>query len=263
MSTTTTNIFNAATMPCLNDTNYTSWSSCMHALLICLGYWGLISGTETLPAADKADTKKAELFTDCQLKACAEFILYVEDSQLPHMSGDDPHVIWNELSHVHRAHGLSTQLVAVRKFSRMEKGASQSMFLWIGKVKAQAQMMKVIDITLPDLFVIVILTSSLPPEYKAAIVVLDSVNLKDLTLELVIGCLLNEEEHQLSQKLLQDSKIVKGEPESDSSYAVCVTKSNVTCFKCGKKGHYLKDCPDKESAQYINIYDEEEPDGVW
>ena len=90
MSTTTTNILNTATMPHLNDTNYTSWSSRMRALL---SYWGLISGTETLPAADKADTKKAELFADHQLKACAELIIYVKDSQLPHMSGDDPHVI--------------------------------------------------------------------------------------------------------------------------------------------------------------------------
>ena len=74
MSTTTTNILNTATMPCLNDTNYTSWSSRMHALLIHLDYWSVISGTETLPAADKADTKKAKLFTDRQLKACAELI---------------------------------------------------------------------------------------------------------------------------------------------------------------------------------------------
>ena len=263
MSAITTNILNAATMPRLNDTNYTSWSSCMHALLIHLGYWGLVSGTETLPAADKADTKKAELFADRQLKACTELILYVEDSQLPHMSGDNPKVIWDELARVHRAHGLSTQLAAVRKFSQMEKGASQSMSSWIGEIKAQAQLMKEIDIALPDLFVIVVLTSGLPPEYESAVVALDSVNSKDLTLELATGRLLNEEECQLSQKLLQDSKVIKGEPEPDSSYAARVAKSNVTCYQCRKRGHYSKDCPDKKSAQYIDIYDEEEPDGVW
>ena len=134
---------------------------------------------------------------------------------------------------------------------------------WIGEIKAQAQIMKVIDIALPDLFVIVVLTSGLPPEYEAAVVALDSVNSKDLTLELAIGCLLNEEEHQLSQKLLQDSKVIKGEPEPNSSYAAHVVKSNVTCYQCRKRGHYLKDCPDKESAQYIDIYDKEEPNGVW
>ena len=168
------------------------------------------------------------------------------------------------LHRVHRAHGLFTQLAAVCKFSHMEKGASQSMSSWIGEIKAQAQLMKEIDIALPDLFVIVVLTSSLPPEYESAVVALDSVNSKDLTLELTTGHLLNEEERQLSQKLLQDSKVVvKGEPEPDSSYAARVAKLNVTCYQCRKRGHYSKDCPDKESAQYVNIYDEEEPDGVW
>ena len=98
---------------------------------------------------------------------------------------------------------------------------------------------------------------------QAAVVALDSVNSKDLTPKLMIGHLLNEEECQLSQKLMQDSKAIKGEPDTDSSYAARVTKSNVTYYQCRKRGHYLKDCPDKESAQYIDIYDEEEPNGVW
>ena len=59
------------------------------------------------------------------------------------------------------------------------------------------------------------LTSGLPPEYESAVVTLNSVNLKDLTLEFVIGHLLNEEECQLSQKLFQDSKVVKGETEPE------------------------------------------------
>ena len=128
----------------------------MHVLLICLGYWDLVCGTETLPDADRADIKKADLFVDCQFKSCAELILYVEDSQLPHMSGDVPKVIWDELACVHCAHSLSMQLVAVCKFSCMEKGASQLMSLWIGKIKAQVQLMKEIDIALPDLFIIVV-----------------------------------------------------------------------------------------------------------
>ncbi|KAI5996763.1 hypothetical protein EDC04DRAFT_2499742, partial [Pisolithus marmoratus] len=59
-------------------------------------------------------------------------ILYVDNSQMPHMQGDDPHVIWSELSHIHCACGLSTQLTAMHKFSHMEKQPSQSMSSWIG-----------------------------------------------------------------------------------------------------------------------------------
>ena len=259
MSTTTTSILNAATMPRLNDTNYISWSARMRALLIRLGLWGLVSGTETLPDADKADTKKVGVFADRQLKACAELILYVEDSQLPHMGGDDPNVIWNELSRVHRARGLSTQLAAVRELSRMEKGASQSMSSWIAEIQAQADIMKAIDIALPDLFVIAVLTSGLPPEYEAVLVALDSIDSKDLTLELAIGRLLNEGERQLSQKLMQDSKAIKGEPEPDSSYAARVKRLPQDNFPCKQTtmgnfgGHHDTRYDDSDDAKNTPI----------
>ena len=95
-------------------------------------------------------------------------------------------------------------------------------------------MMKEINIALPNLF-IVILTSSLPPEYEPAVVTLDSINLKDLTFKIMISCLFNEEELQLSQKLLQDSKAIKRELEPNFSYATHVGKLNITCFMWDKE----------------------------
>ncbi|KAG2130816.1 uncharacterized protein EDB93DRAFT_1094667, partial [Suillus bovinus] len=83
--------------PKLNDTNYTTWSIHMKAVLIKKGHWSLASGKETLDASIQADADKLATFQQCQLEACSELILAVEDSQLPHMDGDDPKVIWDEL----------------------------------------------------------------------------------------------------------------------------------------------------------------------
>ena len=150
----------------------------------------------------------------------------------------------------------------MQKFSCMEKRPDQSISSWIGDIKAQAHLIKDIGITLPDLFVIVVLTSGLPAEFDSVVITLDSIESKSLTLKVAISRLLNEEERHLSHKLMEDYKtsLIKGEPADDAiAYAARVGKPNVTCFKCGKKGHYVKDCPEKESAHFA----EEEPDGVW
>ena len=217
---------------------------------------------ETAPDST-ASTTEVEAFTLHQLKATAKVMLYVNDSQIIHVQGDDPKAIWDTLASIHRACGLSTQLATMRKFSHMEKHPEQSITSWIGNVKAQAHLMKDIDITLPELLTIVVLTSGLPPEYDSIVIALDAVKPNDLTLKLAISHLLNKEECHLSCKQLDDYKasLIKGESDnSDAAFAARSGKANVTCFKCGKKRHYAKECP--EEKEHTNFVDEV-PDVAW
>jgi hypothetical protein len=247
----------------------------MKAVLIKKGYWPLVSGTETLTKSIKADVDKLAEFMQRQLEACSELILAVEDSQLAHMDGDDPKVIWDELTKVHGARGLSTQLAAIRKFVRMEKKADQSMSSWIGDVRSLAHQMKHVGITLPDIFTIVVLTSGLPSEYEPVVVALDAVDSTKLTLDITIARLLNEEERHLSRKLMAEYRTpTLNEPAADDDSAAYATP-NVTCYACGKKGHYAKDCKknggdckktggDAKAAVARDLDTGlDEPDGVW
>ena len=257
-----TSILNVSVMPHLNETNYLTWNICMCTLLICADLWGIVSGKEAAPNPATASTTTVDTFTLCQLKAAAKIALYVDDSQIIRVQGDDPKTIWDTLTSVHCAHGLSTQLAAMRKFSHMEKRLEQSITSWVGDVKAQAHLMKDIRIELPDLLTIVILTSSLPCEYDSVVVALDAVKPDELTLELAISQLLNEEEHHLSCKQLDDYKalLIKGESNSSNATFAIHSRANITCFKCGKKGHYAKDClKEKEHANLVK----EVPDAAW
>ena len=57
----------------------------------------------------------------------------------------------------------------------------------ISDIKAQAHLIKYIGITLSVLFIIVILTSGLPTEFDFVTVILNSIELKSLTLEIAIS----------------------------------------------------------------------------
>ena len=133
---------------------------------------------------------------------------------------------------------------------------------WVGDVKAQAHLMKDIGIKLPDLLTIVVLTSSLPHKYNSVIVALNAVKPNELTLELAFSQLLNEEECHLSHKQLDDYKVslIKGKSDSSNTAFAVHSRANIICFKCGKKGHYAKDClEEKEHANLVK----EVPDAAW
>ena len=249
-------ILNTAIMPRLNETNYLTWNVCMCALLIRNNLWGVISGKESPSDPTKASLTKINNFMTCQLKATAEIALYVDDTQIIHIQDDDPKVIWDTLASIHRAHGLSTQLAAMRKFSCIEKCPKQSIMSWVGNVKTQAYLMKDIGIKLPDLLTIVVLTSSLPSKYDSIVVALDAVKPDKLTLDLAISCLLNKEECHLSCKQLDIYKasLIKGEPNNSNAAFTAHSRANITCFEYRKKGHYAKEC--------ANLA-EETPDTAW
>jgi len=99
-------ILNATVMVHLNETNYLTWNVRMRALLIRSNLWSIVSGTEAVPDPKTATSTEVEAYTLRQLKAAAEITLYVDDTQIIHIQGDDPKVIWDTLTSIHHAHGL-------------------------------------------------------------------------------------------------------------------------------------------------------------
>jgi gag-polypeptide of LTR copia-type/Zinc knuckle len=91
--------------------------------------------------------------------------------------------------------------------------------------------------------IILTLTAELPESYSTLIVTLDHLSPNDLTLPNVITRLLNEEVRQNAYEdvvelsgpvySVQDAKNKKIKPPL----------SEITCYNCGKKGHYKSTCP--------------------
>ena len=95
--------------PPLNDDNYMEWSIPMEAKLICKGLWDNVQCEVSVEG--KTAVEVEEIVTKwhgkCTQKkmaeTCAEIILRVEDSQLAHVHGCDPEILWGNLLQVHHA----------------------------------------------------------------------------------------------------------------------------------------------------------------
>jgi hypothetical protein len=105
----------------------------MEAILICGGFWDLITGDKKLAEGEQSETK-IKAFTKREAQCRAEIMLRVEDSQLLHMANRSPKAVWESLASVHCARGFGNRLQLHQNFITAAMKEGQSMEGWIGEV---------------------------------------------------------------------------------------------------------------------------------
>lgn len=233
----------------LNDTNYAEWRMFMQALLTRQGVWGVVSGEITRPQGSDNSTvvKSWRKKNDTGL---AEIILMLSPSQLGLVQGiTDAHTCWTHLETAHRSRGFGTRLSLRRDLFTMSKLEEQTMTSWIADVRQVAFQLTDIGATVADEDIIIVLTKGLPSSYDQLVVSLDSIPTDDLTLDLVIRRLVNEESRQAQSSLSLSSSALHARPSSSSTATRRgaqprgrVPLSEITCYNCGLKGHYQQQC---------------------
>jgi hypothetical protein len=257
----------------LNESNYAEWSLYMRAILVKKGLWGVVDGAETRPTGS-ANSKTIRAYERRQSEAHAEIVLHLDPSQLPHAHNEDSRELWNELQRMHRAQGFATRMTLRRKFNTMTKRADQSMSSWIANVQQAAFRLKEVGYIATDEDKILVLTQGLPRSYDSFIISLDAsiaaITNEDeskpepaVSLEIVKARLINEEARQLAAKPIFP---VRKNDKPDSEEAMSVEPkprtplSGITCFKCGKKGHYQLNCPEKALEDTAQVATEDSSD---
>lgn len=239
--------------PPLNGKNAISWFLRMEAHLIrkqlysqVVTYTGDVSGLTQVEIDEAWDKWRKARDGDKVLEAYAEMVLRVEDSQLVHMRSKDPEVIWDTLTQVHRARGLATRLALRRRFLSSVKREKEVMSDWIGRIQAQAYELEDADVNTTDEDTILALTMGLDRSFESFIISLDATDPSQLTLDYVIGRLLNEEVRRGNQGVnVAGEQGVMVKQEASEALVVAGDRGPPVCWRCGKVGHEKKFCKEE------------------
>ncbi|CAG8574431.1 3338_t:CDS:2 [Acaulospora colombiana] len=208
----------------LKEANWDTWSFCMEMLLQKQNLWDVVDGTEAMPAGSQ-NSKPVKVFTRKRKEAII--------------------TIWKKLKDVMGAHGLGARMALRRKFRMLKMSiGTETMREWISRVEELVRKMRNQKINVDDMDVVVALTDSLPASYAALSVWLDGVPEDELTIDLVIRHLLNEEMRQSHMNEVElDHKLAFAAYNKKKAKPI----KEITCWNCKQKGHYQLSCTEKST----------------
>lgn len=224
----------------LSRGNFEVWIMLIEAVLTRKGLEGVAFGRVLRPETGP-NSKGVKEWDRKNSEARAEIILSVEEEQLAHCFSPNATQIIEELTRVHRAHGLATRLALRRRFLTMKKTSEQSMSDWIAVVRTLALRLRRLGVSVDDEDIILALTMGLPRAYDMFVITLDSTPGDELDLHAIISRLLNEESRHATAAEDDETAAVAAAATELKSAASRLER--ITCYNCGNKGHFQANCP--------------------
>jgi gag-polypeptide of LTR copia-type/Zinc knuckle len=227
--------------PKLDNDNYYAWSYRMEMKLRKLGVWNIVNGTESRPVGSDNHKVVKAWQTRVDL-ALSEIIGEVSDSQLVHTRvSRDPADIWERLQATHVSQGLGSIIAIWQRFFTLKKADDTSVQAHASVIRELADRLTGLGDGPSETLMVSVLMLSLPKSYGTLIISLDTHDNRT-NFDFVVQRCMNEEARQASTAQ-------PGQPNSAFHAQTKRDKADVTCYKCGKKGHYRNECPDLKGEE--------------
>lgn len=256
------------------------WKTTTQAQLRGKGVWNVVDGTDPEPSNNAGDRWRK---WDGRRNVAASIIIStIARSQLPHIRSltNDPAAMWARLIQMHRTNGATHHMSLWQDFDGLKYDGSRPMADHIADLRSMADQLKELFNDGPSSAkFIATLTASLPTEtnsgYADLVRSLEG-DVLETNVDHVIQRVTNEWNRQeRSKKKETEVKKMKEEVESSedeeknealmAQMAMALagmmrqrkkrTKSKITCFKCGGRGHVKNMCPtrsdDEEDAHVV------------
>ena len=231
-------------IPKLDNNNYYAWSYRMEMKLRKLGVWNIVNGTESRPIGSDNHKVVKAWQTRVDL-ALSEIIGEVSDSQLVHTRvSRNPADIWERLQATHVSQGLGSIISIWQHFFTLKKANDTSVQAHASVIRELADRLTGLGDGPSETLMVSVLMLLLPESYSTLIISLDTHDNRT-NFDFVVQRCMNEEARQATAQDVQPT----GSAFHANAAQTKRNKADVTCYKCGKKGHYRNECPDLKDEE--------------
>ncbi|KAK2577585.1 hypothetical protein KPH14_000902 [Odynerus spinipes] len=226
----------------LNNSNYQIWKEKVQLLLMRERVWHTIE--EDRPAVEN------EKWLGEDMHVRSTIGLLIEDDQLRYVKkATSAKEAWDSLKGYHEKASLSNIVYTLKKLCRTRLTENESMERHINGMLNMVDELEARGESVKERMVIAIILGSLPDTYNTLVTALETRPEKDLTLELVKGKLIEEEQRRINLKQntngINDVALkVQHKANQDKVTGTSGIKAHrgITCFFCKRYGHQKKDC---------------------
>ena len=208
--------------------------------------WEIVCGTETLPAVGASQEKKNK-FKKRENKSLATICLAVSTSlQIYVRNSKNGKEAWESLANHFEEKTLSRKVELRRKLyeTRLKEGDKLPMVDHINNLKTISENLECVEDPVAENDLVMILLSSLPPDYNNLLTTLET---------------LNEERLTWNWNYVRDRLVTEFDRRNSSVTDVCDAMNNalfvggvrrnndLECYYCRQKGHKQQDCQKKKT----------------
>lgn len=207
--------------------NYSTWKIKMLDILTDMDLVEYALGTLTKPT----DTSKAAVWTKKDRQALSAIRLRVSDDSLVYISdAETSNSAWTTLADMYQPKGPIGIVTARRKLFRAQCQDGEDISEHIKTMTRYRKELASLNSKLTDDEFSITLLTSLPDSWDNFIQGIDTSSLSD--------------SNKLIARILEQSMRKDAKPSSDD-VALTVSKHHRKryCFRCGKKGHFIHNCP--------------------
>ena len=232
--------------PKFDGTNFTLWAFKMKIYLMSKGLWEAVDGGGSTVAAS------------IEQKAHAAIVLNLNDSQLMHVVGTtSAFEVWTALARAYRTRDMASRLWLKEKFA-LYKYTAKDMSTHVMELERLVLEMNGAECGPSEEDVCATMLRSLPASYKSLVQAF-RMSVTQFTWKDLVSKLIVEEVRKKDSSRIEEATALRvgGERQEKNKFGkkngVQHKKgTSVQCFKCGKRGHYARDCWSKMNGDSMN-----------